>query len=130
MIDDGLFDRFGKPAVVLGQHVAPIPAGFVGLCFGPAFAASDALKIIMYGRGAHGSRPEVSVDPVVMAAATVMRLQTVVSREVPETETAVLTIDALRAGTKGKHHHPRRWRAVAEHPHLRAVGAGKSDGRH
>jgi len=100
MIDDGLFDRFGKPDVVLGQHVAPIPAGFVGLCFGPAFAASDALKIIMYGRGAHGSRPEVSVDPVVMAAATVMRLHTVVSREVPATETAVLTIGALRAGTK------------------------------
>jgi metal-dependent amidase/aminoacylase/carboxypeptidase family protein len=59
-----------------------------------------ALKIIMYGRGAHGSRPEVSIDPVVMAAATVMRLQTVVSREVPATETAVLTIGALRAGTK------------------------------
>ncbi len=61
---------------------------------------SRLCKIIMYGRGAHGSRPEVSVGPVVMAAATVMRLQTVVSREVPATETAVLTIGALRAGTK------------------------------
>jgi hippurate hydrolase len=100
MIDDGLFDRFGSPDVVLGQHVAPIPAGFLGLRHGPAFAASDALKIIMHGRGAHGSRPEVSVDPVVMAAATVMRLQTVVSREVAATETAVLTIGALRSGTK------------------------------
>jgi amidohydrolase len=100
MIDDGLFDRFGRPDVVLGQHVAPIPAGFLGLRHGPAFAASDALKIIMHGRGAHGSRPEVSVDPVVMAAATVMRLQTVVSREVAATETAVLTIGALRSGTK------------------------------
>ncbi|WP_241996414.1 peptidase dimerization domain-containing protein [Kribbella antiqua] len=54
----------------------------------------------MHGRGAHGSRPEVSVDPVVMAAATVMRLQTVVSREVGGADTAVLTIGALRAGTK------------------------------
>jgi amidohydrolase len=99
MVDDGLFERFGQPDVVLGQHVAPMPAGFIGLRAGPSFAASDALKVIMHGRGAHGSRPEVSVDPVVMAAATVLRLQTV-SREVAGTETAVLTIGALRAGIK------------------------------
>jgi amidohydrolase len=100
MVDDGLYDRFGTPDVVLGQHVAPLPAGLIGLRAGPSFAASDALQVIMYGRGAHGSRPEVSIDPVVMAAATVMRLQTVVSREVAAAETAVLTIGALRAGTK------------------------------
>ncbi len=58
MIDDGLFDRFGKPNVVLGQHVAPIPAGFLGLRHGPTFAASDAVKIIMHGRvrTAHAQR--------------------------------------------------------------------------
>jgi hippurate hydrolase len=100
MVDDGLYDRFGTPDVVLGQHVAPLPAGVIGLRAGPSFAASDALKVIMHGRGAHGSRPEVSVDPVLMAAATVMRLHTVVSREVAGAETAVLTIGALRAGTK------------------------------
>jgi hippurate hydrolase len=100
MVDDGLFDRFGQPDVVLGQHVSPLPAGMIGLRAGPSFAASDTLRVILHGRGAHGSRPEVSVDPVVMAAATVMRLQTVVSREVAATETAVLTIGALRAGTK------------------------------
>jgi hippurate hydrolase len=54
----------------------------------------------MFGRGAHGSRPEVSVDPVVMAAATVLRLQTITSREIAGTDTAILTIGALRAGTK------------------------------
>ncbi|TDU83325.1 hippurate hydrolase [Kribbella voronezhensis] len=100
MVDDGMYDRFGTPDVVLGQHVAPLPAGVIGLRAGPSFAGSDALQVIMYGRGAHGSRPEVSVDPVVMAAATVMRLQTVVSREVAAADTAVLTVGALRAGTK------------------------------
>jgi amidohydrolase len=100
MVDDGLYERFGTPDVVLGQHVAPLPAGVIGLRAGPSFAATDALQVIMHGRGGHGSRPEVSVDPVVMAAATVMRLQTVVSREVAAADTAVLTVGALRAGTK------------------------------
>ena len=99
MLDDGLFERFGHPDVVLGQHVAPIPAGVIGLRSGPAFAAADVLRIVLHGRGAHGSRPEVSVDPVVMAAATVMRLQTVVSREVGGSETAVVTVGMMRAGT-------------------------------
>jgi hippurate hydrolase len=100
MVDDRLYDRFGKPDVVLGQHVSPLPAGVIGLRSGPSFAASDTVRVTMHGRGGHGSRPEVCVDPVVMAAATVMRLQTVVSREVAGRDTAVLTIGALRAGTK------------------------------
>jgi amidohydrolase len=100
MVDDGLFDRYGRPDVVLGQHVSPLPAGTVGIRAGVSFAGSDTLRITMYGRGAHGSRPDVSVDPVVMAAATVMRLQTVVSREVAATDAAVVTVGALRAGTK------------------------------
>ena len=99
MVDDGLFDRCGRPDVVLGQHVAPLPAGVIGLRLGPAFAAADTLRVTLHGRGAHGSRPEVSVDPVVMAAAVVMRLQTVVSREVGGTDTAVVTVGVLRAGT-------------------------------
>jgi amidohydrolase len=100
MIDDGLFDRAGRPDVVLGQHVAPFPAGFVGVRPGPAFAAADGLRVTLYGRGAHGSRPEAGIDPVVMAAATVMRLQGVVSREVAGDDTAVVTVGAVRAGTK------------------------------
>lgn len=100
MVEDGLFDRFGRPDVVLGQHVAPLPAGMIGLHPGVAFAAADGIKVTMFGRGAHGSRPETSVDPVVMAAATVLRLQGVVSREIAGTETAVLTVGALRAGVK------------------------------
>ncbi|MFD8011144.1 amidohydrolase [Streptomyces sp. NPDC058955] len=99
MIDDGLFDRVGIPDVVLAQHVAPFPAGTVGCHAGPALAATDALKVTLYGKGAHGSRPEAAVDPVVMAAATVMRLQTVVSREIAGGDTAVVTVGALNAGT-------------------------------
>ncbi len=100
MIDDGLYDRFGRPDVVLGQHVAPLPAGMLALRAGPAFAGTDSMRITLHGSGGHGSRPETTVDPIVMAAATVMRLQTVVSREIAGTDTAVLTIGTLRAGTK------------------------------
>ena len=100
MIDDGLYARFGTPAVVLGQHVAPIPAGVIGLHTGAAFAAADGLTVTLHGQGAHGSRPEASVDPIVMAAATVLRVQTIVSREVSGSDTAVLTVGASNAGTK------------------------------
>lgn len=98
MIEDGLISRFGTPDVVLGQHVAPLPAGVIGLREGAAFAASDGLRITLHGRGGHGSRPETTVDTVVLAASVVMRLQTIVSREVAGTETAVVTVGMLRAG--------------------------------
>lgn len=101
MIDDGLYERFGHPAVVLGQHVAPLPAGTLGLRTGPVFAASDAIEVVLHGSDAHGSRPQASVDPVLMAAATVIRLQGIVSREVAPASTAVVTVSSLHAGTQG-----------------------------
>jgi amidohydrolase len=100
MIDDGLFDRFPKPSVILGQHVMVGPAGTVAGRTGAITSAADSLQIRLFGRGAHGSMPQASIDPVVMAAATVMRLQTVVSREVAAAEAAVVTVGALQAGTK------------------------------
>jgi hippurate hydrolase len=100
MIDDGLFGRFPKPAVVLGQHVMLGPAGTIAGSAGPITSAADSLQIRLFGRGAHGSMPQASIDPVVMAAATVLRLQTVVSREVGATEAAVVTVGVLQAGTK------------------------------
>jgi amidohydrolase len=100
MIDDGLFDRFPKPDVVLGQHVMVGPAGTVAGRAGAITSAADSLQIRLFGRGAHGSMPQASIDPVVMAAATVMRLQTIVSREVAAAEAAVVTIGSLQAGTK------------------------------
>lgn len=98
MVDDGLFDRFPKPDVVLGQHVAPLPAGKIAGHPGPSYAGSDSLRVRLVGRGAHGPMPEASVDPIVLAAATVLRLQTVVSREIPSTATAVLTVGSIHAG--------------------------------
>ena len=100
MIDDGLFGRFPKPAVVLGQHVMVGPAGAVAGRPGAITSAADSLQIRLFGRGAHGSMPQASIDPVVMAAATVMRLQTIVSREVAAAEAAVVTVGSLQAGTK------------------------------
>ncbi|WGY00708.1 amidohydrolase [Nocardioides sp. QY071] len=99
MVDDGLFERFGTPDVVLGQHVAPVPVGVLGVRAGPAFAASDALRITLYGSGGHGSRPEATIDPIVMGAGLVQRLQTVVSREVAATDTVVVTVGSFHAGS-------------------------------
>jgi amidohydrolase len=99
MLEDGLYDRIPRPAVVLGQHVAPLPAGVLALEPGPAFAASDTLRITLHGRGAHASRPHTAVDPVVLAATTILRLQTVVAREVAPTDVAVVTVGAVTAGT-------------------------------
>src|ERR1700741_221946 len=100
MIDDGLFERFPKPDVVLGQHVMVGPSGTVAGRAGAITSAADSLQIRLFGRGAHGSMPQASIDPVVMAAATVLRLQTIVSREVAAAEAAVVTVGVLQAGTK------------------------------
>lgn len=99
MIDDGLLTRFPKPDVVLGQHVMVGPAGMIGGRSGVITSAGDSLQIRMFGRGAHGSMPQAAIDPVVMAAATVLRLQTIVSRELAATDAAVVTIGSLQAGT-------------------------------
>jgi len=100
MIDDGLFKRFPKPDVILGQHVMSMPAGVIAGRIGVTTSAADSLEIKLFGRGAHGSMPEASIDPVLMAASIVLRLQGIVSREVPPTEAAVVTIGVLQAGTK------------------------------
>jgi len=100
MIDDGLFKRFPKPDVILGQHVMPMSAGTIASKSGVVTSAGDSFQIRMFGRGAHGSMPQASVDPVVMAASTVLRLQTIVSREVGPSDAAVVTVGALQAGTK------------------------------
>ncbi|HEY0716088.1 MAG TPA: amidohydrolase [Streptosporangiaceae bacterium] len=100
MVDDGLFRRFPAPDIVLGQHVSPLPAGLIGHASGPVMAASDSAEVVLYGRGGHGSRPASTVDPVLMAANVVTRLQAIVAREVPPAEIAVVTVGRLQAGTK------------------------------
>jgi amidohydrolase len=100
MIDAGMMDRFTKPDIILGQHVMVGEAGTVGYRSGPILSSGYSMKVKLFGRGAHGSQPQTSIDPVIMAAATTMRLQTIVSREVAPIENAVLTIGSLQAGTK------------------------------
>ncbi|TAN26275.1 MAG: amidohydrolase [Castellaniella sp.] len=100
MIDDGLFKRFPKPEVVLGQHVMVGPAGALGGRVGTITSAADSFQVRLFGRGAHGSMPQASIDPVVMAASVVLRLQTIVARELAPAESAVVTVGALQAGTK------------------------------
>ncbi|MFD4676888.1 amidohydrolase [Lentzea sp. NPDC058450] len=100
MVADGVFERFGTPEVVLAQHVSPLPAGMLAYGTGPVMAASDSVRVTLSGRGGHGSAPETTVDPVLMAAHCVVRLQGIVSREIAPSERAVVTVGRLQAGTK------------------------------
>jgi amidohydrolase len=100
MVNDGLLARIPAPDVALAQHVLPGVAGTVGTRSGPVLSAADSIKITVYGRGGHGSMPQTTIDPVVLAAMIVVRLQTVVSRELAPSQTAVLTVGSSQAGTK------------------------------
>ena len=91
MVKDGLYDIVPVPDCVLGQHVMPLPAGNVGTRSGTIMTSSNRFKITLYGRGGHGSMPHRLLDPVVLAANVVVRLQTIVSREVEPFDIAVVT---------------------------------------
>jgi len=99
MLADGLLDRFGRPDVALAQHTAPLLAGMVAHGSGGAVTAAGAmLEVIVPGRGGHAATPHLTIDPVVTAAAIVLRLQAIIAREVPAAEQAVLSVTELRAG--------------------------------
>jgi amidohydrolase len=100
MVDDGLFQKIPVPDVALAQHALQGIAGTVSTCPGPFMAAADSIRITVHGRGGHGAVPQNTVDPVVLAAMIIVRLQTVVSREVAPQDTAVLTVGSCRAGTR------------------------------
>ena len=101
MIQDGLFTRFGKPDFALSYHdSATVPAGKVSLTPGYANANVDSVDLTIYGRGGHGAYPHTTVDPIVIAARTVMALQTIVSRETKPIDPAVVTVGAIHGGTK------------------------------
>ena len=100
MVEDGLAEIVGAVDVALCQHVLPFAAGRVGTRSGPTLSAADSMRIRVHGRGAHGSMPQAAVDPVVLAAMIVVRLQTVVSRETRPGDPAVLTVGSLQVGTK------------------------------
>jgi hippurate hydrolase len=100
MMQDNMAGRFPKPDVIFGQHVMVGEAGTVGHRSGAILSAGDSIQVKLFGRGSHGSQPQTAIDPVIMAAATTLRLQTIVSREVSPLDSAVLTVGALQAGTK------------------------------
>ena len=93
MLEDGLAEIVGKVDVALCQHVLAFPTGQVATRSGPTLAAADSMRITVHGRGAHGLMPQASIDPVVLAAMIVVRLQTVISREIQPGKPAVLTLD-------------------------------------
>jgi hippurate hydrolase len=102
MVDDGLFSRFPRPDCALALHVSPsLAAGTVGIREGLFWAGCASLELLIRGVGGHGSRPHETKDPIVMAAETILLLQTVVSREIDPVEPAVLTVGSIHGGTKG-----------------------------
>ncbi|HEY4138346.1 MAG TPA: M20/M25/M40 family metallo-hydrolase, partial [Casimicrobiaceae bacterium] len=101
MIADGLLTRFPRPDVALAVHDdARLPAGLIGYHAGPILTNADAVTIKIYGRGGHGARPDATVDPIVIAARTVLALQTIVSREISPFDPAVVTVGSIHGGTK------------------------------
>ena len=101
MIKDGLLTRFPRPDVAVALHVGNgLPAGKVGVAPGIYDTNSDSLRITIYGKGGHGSAPHTAIDPIVIAARTILALQTIPSREVKPGEMTVITVGYIRAGTK------------------------------
>lgn len=101
MVEAGIAEIMPTPDVYLGQHVlGTIPGGHVGTNPGPTLSAAASIRVTVHGTGTHGSMPEKGVDPVVLAASIVLRLQTIVAREVSPTDVAVVTVGALQAGSK------------------------------
>jgi hippurate hydrolase len=101
MIDDGFLKRFPKPDAGVALHVGnALPAGKVGIASGTYDANADSLRITIYGKGGHGSAPHTAIDPIVIAARTIVALQTIVAREVKPGEMAVVTVGYIQAGTK------------------------------
>jgi amidohydrolase len=100
MVADGLLKRIPAPDVALAQHLLPGIAGTVGTRSGPFMSAEDSIKVTVYGRGSHGALPQDGIDPVVLAAMIIIRLQTVVSREVTPGDIAIVTVGSVQAGTR------------------------------
>ena len=100
MLGDGLWDKAPQPEVMFAQHLSNDLAGTIRLSTGPALAMADSLEVQVLGRGGHGSRPEDAIDPVLLAAHMVVRLQSLVSREVAAQDAAVVTVATFHAGLK------------------------------
>ena len=101
MLKDGLFTRFPKPDMAFAMHDGNgLPAGEVGFAPGFSLTSADSVDIVIYGKGGHGAAPQNTVDPIVIAARTVLALQTIVSREINPQDPAIITVGSIHGGTK------------------------------
>jgi hippurate hydrolase len=101
MLKDGLFTRFPKPDIGFAMHDGNgLPAGKVGYAPGFSLTSADSVDIVIYGKGGHGAMPQNTIDPVVIAARTVVALQTIVSREISPQDAGVITVGTIHGGTK------------------------------
>lgn len=98
MLDDHLYDKIPKPDLVLGQHLVPSKAGVVLIRPGFFMASADTLKVTIFGQGAHAASPQDSIDPIVLAASIIMRLQTVVAREIGPEDVASVSCASIHGG--------------------------------
>lgn len=100
MVDDGLWTRLGlpKPDYYVAMHTAPGPVGYVVSSGGPKMAGTDQIDILFRGVGGHGSMPQLTKDPVLMASMAVVQYQAIVSRTIEPQQTAVLTVGSVQAG--------------------------------
>ncbi len=100
MLHDGIFTRFPRPDVLLGQHDGPYLAGTVLHRAGVCANACTNLRVRIFGVGGHGAMPDTAVDPVLIAASAIVRLQAIVSREIPARYLPVVTVGSIHAGTR------------------------------
>jgi amidohydrolase len=100
MLEDGLWEKAPLPEVVLGQHVMPSRAGTISYSVGDAMALADSWRVTLHGKGAHASQPQDAVDPIVLGAHMITRIQTVVSREIDARRAAVVTVATFHGGLK------------------------------
>ncbi len=101
MLDDGLYNQIPRPDYAVALHDASdLEAGTLGVTPGFALANATKVEITVRGIGGHGSRPEVTKDPIVLASQIVLALQTIVSREVPPIDPAVVTVGSFHGGTR------------------------------
>lgn len=102
MLEAGLYTKFGVPSYGIGLHSSPtLPAGKVGIGKGYVMASSQSVDINVYGVGSHGASPQMSIDPIVVSSMLIMELQTIVSRNLKPTESAVVTVGAIKGGNVG-----------------------------
>lgn len=100
MVEDGLWERAPHPEIIYGQHVMPGLTGTAEVAGGPAMAYADSWKVVLRGEQSHGSQPQDSIDPIVLGAHIITRLQGIVSREIGPRQAAVVTVGTFHAGLK------------------------------